>query len=116
MRRTLLLSSTCETVLHGVEWDEVTADVQPRRGAFAVTCREYDGEPLVCGGTVTITEATGARRVLAAGAIPQGKGRRVARVQLTATGRRLVRRGPVRATLRLAGRGLPRLAWTILLG
>ena len=117
MRRAVLLSSSCETVAYGVEWNEVRADVRPRRGGrFEVTCREYDGEPLACGGTVTLSEPSGARRLLGAGTLPFGTGRRVGTITLTPTGRRLARRGGVRATLRLDGRGIPALAWTILLG
>jgi hypothetical protein len=37
-------------------------------------------------------------------------------VRLTEAGSRLARRGTVPVVLRLDGRGLPALAWTILLG
>jgi Ca2+-binding RTX toxin-like protein len=116
VRRAVLLASNCETVAHGIEWDEVRADVRPGRGGrFKVTCPEYDGEPLACDGRVTLTEPSGARRLLGSGVIPRGKGQRVGGVTLTTAGRRLARRGPVRATLRLDGRGIPALAWTIVL-
>jgi hypothetical protein len=78
-------------------------------------CPDNDGEHLDCVARVTVREATGRRRVLAAVTTRKRVGRgRDLRVPLTAAGRRAVRkRGGVIARVDAAGRFYPRGAWTI---
>ena len=111
VRRPVVLARSCETVARQAGDSDFTADVAPRDGRrFAVTCTEFDGEPIPCGGEVVFTEPGGAGRELGRGRLARGNDRRVARVTLTATGRRRAARGAFRAVVRLRG-DLPHLAW-----
>ena len=68
-----------------------------------------------CGGTVRYVQAAPPHALLASGTFPAGNWRpRRVRSKLTAAGRLLAARpGGVMATLRIQGRNLPPLAWTI---
>ena len=88
---------------------------------FSIGCphREaLDGEPSRCDGTLTLREASSARRLIGRGRLVGAFGReaRPARVALTPLGRRLARRHDgVDVTATIAGRGLPTRSWSITL-
>jgi hypothetical protein len=88
---------------------------------FSIGCphREaLDGEPSHCDGTLTLREASSARRLIGRGRLVGAFGReaRPVRVALTPLGRRLARRHDgVDVTATIAGRGLPTRSWSITL-
>jgi len=90
-----------------------------RSATFRLGCpvfEERGGEPARCRGTLTLREASGARRLLGRGRVVDS-GRRDSfdvRVRLTDRGRRRARRSKgVVTTASLRGDNLPRVAWTI---
>lgn len=115
--RRALLSPDCETVLRSWEDDDFVVPAYPRATKGGLTlrmkCPSYDGEPIPCFGSVTVTAGS---RTLAHGDLRPRAGRRVARLRLTPAGRRMLARRRVEATIAITGRGLPNLSWSVILG
>jgi RTX calcium-binding nonapeptide repeat (4 copies) len=90
----------------------------PATARFSIGCPErerLDGEPSRCTGTLTLREASSARRLIGRGILAGRFGRDAppVRVALTALGRRLAQRhAGVDVTATIAGRGLQTRSWT----